>query len=91
MNSSLTFTLQIQWICVSSLRHRLFYVVAVMAQVFMDAALHSLHMLNTPYLCPQGADWGWLEGEGQVAELAFITFAWCYSSQLATASREHVS
>ena len=33
MNSSLTFTLQIQWICASSLRHRLFCVAAVMAQV----------------------------------------------------------
>ena len=33
MNSSLTFTLQIQWICASSLRHRLLCVVAVMAQV----------------------------------------------------------
>ena len=33
MNSSLTFTLQIQWICTSSLRHRLFCVAAVMAQV----------------------------------------------------------
>ena len=33
MNSSLTFTLQIQWICASSIRHRLFCVAAVMAQV----------------------------------------------------------
>ena len=33
MNSSLTFTLQIQWICASSLCHRLFCVAAVMAQV----------------------------------------------------------
>ena len=33
MNSSLTFTLQIQWICASSLRHRLFCVAAVMAKV----------------------------------------------------------
>ena len=33
MNSSLTFTLQIQWICASSLCHRLFFVAAVMAQV----------------------------------------------------------
>ena len=33
MNSSLTFTLQIQWTCASSLRHRLFCVAAVMAQV----------------------------------------------------------
>ena len=33
MNSSLTFTLQIQWICASSLSHRLFCVAAVMAQV----------------------------------------------------------
>ena len=33
MNSPLTFTLQIQWICASSLRHRLFCVAAVMAQV----------------------------------------------------------
>ena len=33
MNSSLTFTLQIQWICESSLRHRLFCVAAVMVQV----------------------------------------------------------
>ena len=33
MNSSLTFTLQIQWICACSLRHRLFCVAAVMAQV----------------------------------------------------------
>ena len=33
MNSSLTFTLQIQWICASSLCHRLLCVAAVMAQV----------------------------------------------------------
>ena len=33
MNSSLTFTLQIQWICASSLCQRLFGVAAVMAQV----------------------------------------------------------
>ena len=33
MNSSLTLTLQIQRICVSSLRHRLFCVAAVMTQV----------------------------------------------------------
>ena len=33
MNSSLTITLQIQWICASSLRHGLFCVAAVMAQV----------------------------------------------------------
>ena len=33
MNSSLTFTLQIKWICASSLRHRLFCVAAVKAQV----------------------------------------------------------
>ena len=33
MNSSLTFTLQIQWICASSLCHRLFCVAAVIAQV----------------------------------------------------------
>ena len=33
MNSSLTFTLQIQWICSSSLCHRLFCVAVVMAQV----------------------------------------------------------
>ena len=33
MNSSLTFTLKIQWICASSLCHRLFCVAAVMAQV----------------------------------------------------------
>ena len=33
MNSSLTFTLKIQWICASSLCHRLFGVAAVMAQV----------------------------------------------------------
>ena len=33
MNSSLTFTLQIQWICASTLCHRLFCVPVVMAQV----------------------------------------------------------
>ena len=33
MNSSLTFPLQVQWICASSLRHRLFCIAAVMAQV----------------------------------------------------------
>ena len=33
MKSSLTLTLQIQWICASSLRHRLFCVAAVMTQV----------------------------------------------------------
>ena len=33
MNSCLTFTLQIQWICARSLCHRLFCVAAVMAQI----------------------------------------------------------
>ena len=33
MNSSLTFTLQMLWICASSLHHRLFCVAAVMTQV----------------------------------------------------------
>ena len=39
MNSSLTFTLQIQWICASSLCHRLFCVAAVMAQVFTACSI----------------------------------------------------
>ena len=33
MNSPLTFTLQVQWICANSLSHRLFCVAAVMDQV----------------------------------------------------------
>ena len=39
MNSSLTFTLQIQWTCASSLRHRLFCVAAVMVQVSTACSL----------------------------------------------------
>ena len=39
MNSSLTFTKQIQWICASSLCHRLFGVAAVMAQVFTACSI----------------------------------------------------
>ena len=39
MNSYLTITLQIQWICASSLRHRLFCVAAVMAQVSTACSL----------------------------------------------------
>ena len=39
MNSSLTFPLQIQWICASSLRHRLFCVAAVMAQVSIACSI----------------------------------------------------
>ena len=51
MNSSLTFTLQIQWICASSSSHRLFCVAAVMAQVstacsitFFTHGEYTLHM-----------------------------------------------
>ena len=39
MNSSLTFTLQIQWICASSLRHRLFCVAVVMVQVYTACSI----------------------------------------------------
>ena len=39
MNSFLTFTLQIQWICASSLCHILFCVAAVMAQVSITCSI----------------------------------------------------
>ena len=39
MNSSLTYTLQIQWICASSLCHRQFCVAATMAQVSIACSI----------------------------------------------------
>ena len=47
MISSITFTLQIQWICASSLRHRLFCVAAVMAQV--STACHITFFSHVEY------------------------------------------
>ena len=56
MNSSLTFTLQIQWICASSLRHRLFCVAAVMmAQVSTACSITFFtHVEYTLSLSPRG-------------------------------------
>ena len=53
MNSSLTFTLQIQWICASSLRHRLFCVAAVMAQV--SSAYSITFFTHVEYTLPLSA------------------------------------
>ena len=58
MNSSLTFTLQIQWICAGSLRHRLFCVAAVMAQVSSACSLTFFtHVEYTLSLSTSGRLW----------------------------------
>ena len=55
MNSSLTIPLQIQWICASSLCHRLFYVAAVMAQVSTACSITFFtHVEYTLYLSARG-------------------------------------
>ena len=53
MNSSLTFTLQIQWICASLLRHRLFCVAVVMAQV--STACNITFFTHVEYTLPLSA------------------------------------
>ena len=53
MNSSLTFTLQIQWICASSLCHRLFGVAAVMANV--STACNITFFTHLEYTLPLSA------------------------------------
>ena len=53
MNSSLTFTLQIQWICASLLCHRLFCVAAVMAQV--STACSITFFTHVEYILPLSA------------------------------------
>ena len=50
MNSFLTFKLQIQWICASSLCHRLFCVAAVMAQV--STACSIIFFTHVEYTLP---------------------------------------
>ena len=58
MNSSLTFTLQIQWICASSLCHRLFCVAAVMAQVSTACSITFFtHVEYTLPLSARGRLW----------------------------------
>ena len=55
MNSSLTFKLQIQWICASSLHHRLFCVAVVMAQVSTACSIAFFtHVENTLSLSARG-------------------------------------
>ena len=55
MNSSLTFTLQIQWSCASSLRHILFCVAAVMALVSTACSITLLtHVEYTLSLSTRG-------------------------------------
>ena len=54
MNSSLTFTLQIQWICASSLCHRLFCVATVMAQV--STACSITFFTHVEYTLPLSAN-----------------------------------
>ena len=53
MNSSLTFPLQIQWICASSLRHRLFCVAGVIAQV--STACNITFFTHVEYTLPLSA------------------------------------
>ena len=50
MNSSLTFPFQIQWICASSLSHRLFCVAAVIAQV--STACSITFFTDVEYILP---------------------------------------
>ena len=58
MNSSLTFTVQIQWICAGSLRHRLFCVAAVKAQVSSACILTFFtHVEYTLSLSASGRLW----------------------------------
>ena len=58
MNSSLTFTLQIQWICASSLCHRLFCEAAVMAQVSTACSITLFtHVEYTLSLSARGRLW----------------------------------
>ena len=58
MNSSLTFTLQIQWIRASSLCHRLFRVAAVMAQVSTACSITFFtHVEYTLPLSARGRMW----------------------------------
>ena len=58
MNSSLTFTLQIQWICASSLCHRLFGVAAVMAKVSTACSITFFtHLEYTLPLSARGRLW----------------------------------
>ena len=55
MNSSLTFPLQIQWICASSLRHRLFCVAVVMAQVSTACSITFFTQFHVEYNLPLSA------------------------------------
>ena len=58
MNSSLIFTLQIQWICASSLCHRLFCVAAVMARVSTACSITFFtHVEYTLTLSARGRLW----------------------------------
>ena len=58
MNPSLTFALQIQWICASSLYHRLFCVAAVMAQVSTACSITFFtHVEYTLPLSAKGRLW----------------------------------
>ena len=58
MNSSLTFTLQIQWICASSIRHRLFCVAAFMTQVSTACSITFFtHVEYTLPLSTRGRLW----------------------------------
>ena len=53
MNSSLTFTLQIQWFCASSLCHRLFCVAGIMAQI--STACSITLFTHVEYILPLSA------------------------------------
>ena len=58
MNSSLTFTLQIQWICACSYCHRLFCVAAVMAQVSTTCSIIFFTLVeHTLPLSARGRQW----------------------------------
>ena len=58
MNSSLTFTLQIQWFCANSLCHRLFCVAAVMAKVSTACSITFFtHVEYTLPLSARGRLW----------------------------------
>ena len=58
MNSSLTFTLQIQWICACSYCHRLFCVAAVIAQVSTTCSITFFTLVeHTLPLSARGRQW----------------------------------
>ena len=83
MNSSLTFTLQIQWICASSLRHRLFCVAVVMAQVSTACSITIFTHVEYTLSLSARHRLRLVRRGGAGSRTCLYHIAWCYSSQLA--------